>query len=214
MALIPMVIEQSSRGERAFDIYSRLLRDRIVFLGQAIDDDIANLVIAQLLFLEADDPEKDIALYINSPGGSVTAGLAIYDTMRYVRPAVSTICLGQAASMAAWLLASGTSGRRMALPNSRIMIHQPMGGVQGQASDIEIHAREILKLRERMNEILAEHTGRPLAQIAADTERDYHMSGDEALKYGLIDKVVREREVRGSDGGPPNTKGTGGGSKK
>ena len=196
-----MVIEQSSRGERSFDIYSRLLRDRIVFLGQAIDDDVSNLVIAQLLFLEADDPEKDISLYINSPGGSVTSGLAIYDTMRYVRPAVATICLGQAASMAACLLASGEPGKRMALPNSRIMIHQPMGGVQGQASDIEIHAREILKLRERMNEILAEHTGRPLAQIAADTERDYHMSGEEALKYGLIDKVVRER----GDGKASNT---------
>ena len=214
MALIPMVIEQSSRGERSFDIYSRLLRDRIVFLGQAIDDDIANLVIAQLLFLEADDPEKDIALYINSPGGSVTAGLAIYDTMRYIRPAVATICLGQAASMAAWLLASGAPGRRMALPNSRIMIHQPMGGVQGQASDIEIHAREILKLRARMNEILAELTGKPLAQIAADTERDYHMSGDEALKYGLIDKVVRERESGGPVGGPAIEKGSGGGSRK
>jgi len=209
--LIPMVIEQSARGERSFDIYSRLLRDRIVFLGQAIDDDVANLVIAQLLFLEAEDPEKDISLYINSPGGSVTAGLAIYDTMRYVRPAVSTICLGQAASMAAWLLASGTSGKRMALPNSRIMIHQPMGGVQGQASDIEIHAREILKLRERLNEILAELTGKALTQIAADTERDYHMSGDEALKYGLIDRVVREREV---SGGRPagHDKKSGGGS--
>ncbi len=215
MALIPMVIEQSSRGERSFDIYSRLLRDRIVFLGQAIDDDIANLVIAQLLFLEAEDPEKDISLYVNSPGGSVTAGLAIYDTMRYVRPAVATICLGQAASMAAWLLASGATGRRMALPNSRIMIHQPMGGVQGQASDIEIHAREILKLRARMNEILAEHTGKPLAQIAADTERDYHMSGDEALKYGLIDKVVRERETTGPAGGPASEKkGSGGGSRE
>jgi len=197
--LIPMVIEQSARGERSFDIYSRLLRDRIVFLGQAVDDDVANLIIAQLLFLEAEDPEKDISLYINSPGGSVTAGLAIYDTMHYVRPAVSTICLGQAASMAAWLLASGAPGKRMALPNSRVMIHQPMGGVQGQASDIEIHAREILKLRERMNEILAEHTGKPLAQIAADTERDYHMSGEEALHYGLIDRVVQERAAGAAD---------------
>jgi len=212
--LIPMVIEQSSRGERSFDIYSRLLRDRIVFLGQAIDDDVANLVIAQLLFLEAEDPEKDISLYINSPGGSVTAGLAIYDTMRYVRPEVTTICLGQAASMAAWLLASGAAGKRMALPNSRIMIHQPMGGVQGQASDIEIHAREILKLRERMNEILAEHTGRPLAQIAADTERDYHMSGDEALAYGLVDKVVRERADVAGPNGPLGAKHISGGGSR
>jgi ATP-dependent Clp protease protease subunit len=212
--LIPMVIEQSSRGERSFDIYSRLLRDRIVFLGHTVDDDVSNLVIAQLLFLEAEDPEKDISLYINSPGGSVSAGLAIYDTMRYVRPAVATICLGQAASMAAWLLASGAPGKRMALPNSRIMIHQPMGGVQGQASDIEIHAREILKLRERMNEILAEHTGKALAQIAADTERDYHMSGEEALAYGLIDKVVRER-TEGSGSPRPVTSKTssGGGSR-
>jgi ATP-dependent Clp protease protease subunit len=212
--LIPMVIEQSSRGERSFDIYSRLLRDRIVFLGQAIDDDVANLVIAQLLFLEAEDPEKDISLYINSPGGSVTSGLAIYDTMRYVRPAVTTICLGQAASMAAWLLASGAAGKRMALPNSRIMIHQPMGGVQGQASDIEIHAREILKLRERMNEILAEHTGKPLTQIAADTERDYHMSGEEALAYGLVDKVVRERGEDSGPNGPANVKQVSGGGSR
>ncbi|MEM7411614.1 MAG: ATP-dependent Clp endopeptidase proteolytic subunit ClpP [Myxococcota bacterium] len=215
MALIPMVIEQSARGERSFDIYSRLLRDRIVFLGQAIDDDISNLVIAQLLFLEADDPEKDISLYINSPGGSVTAGLAIYDTMNYVRPAVSTICLGQAASMAAWLLASGAPGKRMALPNSRVMIHQPMGGVQGQATDIDIHAREILKLRERMNEILASHTGKPVAQIAADTERDYYMSGEESLAYGLIDKVVKEREVTATNGsGAADGNGSGGGAKE
>ena len=214
MPLVPVVVQQDSRGERSFDIYSRLLRDRIVFLGQAIDDDVANLVIAQLLFLEAEDPEKDISLYINSPGGSVTAGLAIYDTMRYVRPAVTTICLGQAASMAAWLLASGAQGKRMALPNSRIMIHQPMGGVQGQASDIEIHAREILKLRERMNEILAEHTGRPLAQIAADTERDYHMSGDEALAYGLVDKVVRERSEGSGPNGPTGAKSIAGGGSR
>ena len=192
MALIPMVIEQSARGERSFDIYSRLLRDRIVFLGHGVDDDIANLVIAQLLFLEAEDPEKEIFLYINSPGGSVTAGLAIYDTMQYVRPEVSTICLGQAASMGAWLLAAGATGKRMALPNSRIMIHQPMGGAQGQATDIDIQAREILKLRGRMNEILAHHTGKPVDQIATDTERDYHMSGEEALAYGLIDKVVTQ----------------------
>jgi ATP-dependent Clp protease protease subunit len=201
MPLIPYVIEQSQRGERAFDIYSRLLRDRIVFLGSAIDDDVANLVIAQLLFLEAEDPQKDIHVYINSPGGSVTAGLAVYDTMQYVRPEVSTICLGQAASMAAWLLAAGAPGKRMALPNSRIMIHQPMGGVSGQATDIDIHAREILKLRERMNEILAAHTRKQIEQIARDTERDYHMSGEEALAYGLIDKVVRQHEAPGGGNG-------------
>ncbi len=204
MPLIPYVIEQSQRGERAFDIYSRLLRDRIVFLGSAIDDDVANLVIAQLLFLEAEDPEKDIHLYMNSPGGSVTSGLAIYDTMQYVRPDVSTLCMGQAASMAAWLLAAGTKGKRSALPNSRIMIHQPIGGVQGQATDIDIHAREILKLRERMNEILAAHTGKPVNEIARDTDRDYHMSGEEAQAYGVIDRVVRQHEIsqgRGSEGG-------------
>ena len=213
MALIPMVIEQSSRGERSFDIYSRLLRDRIVFLGHSVDDDIANLVIAQLLFLEAEDPEKDVFLYINSPGGSVTAGLAIYDTMQYVRPDVATICLGQAASMGAWLLASGNIGKRMALPNSRIMIHQPMGGFQGQATDIDIQAREILKLRERMNEILAQHTGKPIEEIAADTERDYHMSGEEALAYGLIDKVVRQRETAAPNvGAAARSKGNGSGS--
>ena len=206
--LIPYVIEQSQRGERAFDIYSRLLRDRIVFLGSAIDDDVANLVIAQLLFLEAEDPEKDIHLYINSPGGSVTSGLAIYDTMQYVRPPVSTICLGQAASMGAWLLAAGATGKRMALPNSRIMIHQPMGGVSGQATDIDIHAREILKLRERMNEILATHTGKPVDVIAHDTERDYHMSGEEALAYGLIDRVVRQHEA------PRGGNGSGGGGRR
>ncbi len=201
MPLIPYVIEQSQRGERAFDIYSRLLRDRIVFIGSPIDDDVANLVIAQLLFLEAEDPEKDIHIYINSPGGSVTAGLAIYDTMAYVRPAVETICLGQAASMAAWLLAAGDKGKRMGLPNSRIMIHQPMGGVQGQATDIDIHAREILRLRERMNEILAFHTSRPVDEIARDTERDYHMTGEEAREYGLIDQVVRKHEVPGKGNG-------------
>jgi ATP-dependent Clp protease protease subunit len=212
MPLIPMVIEQSQRGERSFDIYSRLLRDRIVFLGHSIDDDVANLVIAQLLFLEAEDPEKEVFLYINSPGGSVTAGLAIYDTMQYVRPDVSTICLGQAASMAAWLLACGTKGKRLALPNSRIMIHQPMGGIQGQATDIDIHAREILKLRERMNEILAAHTGKPVSEIARDTERDYHMSGDEARAYGLVDKVVDHREAAGkSNGGDRGGSSSGGG---
>jgi ATP-dependent Clp protease protease subunit len=208
MPLIPYVIEQSQRGERAFDIYSRLLRDRIVFLGSAIDDEVANLIIAQLLFLEAEDPEKDIHLYVNSPGGSVTAGLAVYDTMQYVRCDVTTICLGQAASMAAWLLAAGAPGKRMGLPNSRIMIHQPMGGVHGQATDIDIHAREILKLRARMNEILAEHTGKPIEEIARDTERDYHMSGEEARAYGLIDRVVRQHETAT---GP---KGAGGGGKK
>ena len=206
MTLIPMVIEQNQRGERAFDIYSRLLRDRIVFLGNAIDDDVANVVIAQLLFLEADDPDKDVHLYINSPGGSVTAGLAIYDTMQYVGPDITTICLGQAASMAAWLLAAGTPGKRMGLPNSRIMIHQPMGGTQGPASDIEIQAREILSLRQRMNEILARHTGKSVEQIALDTERDYHMTGDESLAYGVIYRVVERRETPGgksgaSDGG-------------
>jgi ATP-dependent Clp protease protease subunit len=204
MPLIPYVIEQSQRGERAFDIYSRLLRDRIVFLGSAIDDDVANLVIAQLLFLEAEDPEQDIHLYINSPGGHVTSGLAIYDTMQYVRCGVSTICLGQAASMAAWLLAAGAKGKRMGLPNSRIMIHQPMGGVQGQATDIDIHAREILRLRQRLNEILAAHTGRPVDQIARETERDYHMTGEEACAYGLIDRVVRQHEVAPRPAGRSN----------
>jgi len=210
MPLIPYVIEQSQRGERAFDIYSRLLRDRIIFLGSGIDDDVANLTIAQMLFLEAEDPEKEIHLYINSPGGSVTSGLAIYDTMQYVRPDISTICLGQAASMAAWLLACGAPGKRMALPNCRIMIHQPMGGVQGQATEIEIHAREILRLRQRMNEILAAHTGRPVDDIARDTERDYHMTGEEALAYGLIDRVVEERESQRS-AGASGSKGRGSG---
>ena len=193
MPLIPMVIEQSPRGERAYDIYSRLLKERIVFLGTPIDDDVANLIIAQLLFCEAEDPEKPVQLYINSPGGSVTAGLAIYDTMQYVRPEVGTICLGQAASMAAWLLAAGAKGRRMALPNARVMIHQPMGGFQGQATDVDIQAREILKLRQRMNEILASHVGKSVEQIAKDTERDYHLSGEEALAYGVIDQVVTRR---------------------
>ena len=210
MPLIPMVIEQSQRGERSFDIYSRLLRDRIVFLGSSIDDDVANLTIAQLLFLEAEDPEKEIHLYINSPGGSVTAGMAIYDTMQYVRPGIATICLGQAASMGAWLLAAGKAGRRMALPNSQVMIHQPMGGVSGQASDIDIHAREILKLRAKMNEILASHTGKSVEEIARDTERDYHLSGEEALAYGLIDRVVHERE----NTPPPSSDGNGSGNEK
>jgi ATP-dependent Clp protease protease subunit len=195
MTLIPYVIEQSQRGERHFDIYSRLLRDRIIFLGTAISDDTANLIVAQLLFLEAEDPEKEIHLYLNSPGGSVTAGLAIYDTMQYVRPDVSTLCMGQAASMAAWLLAAGAKGKRAALPNSRIMLHQPMGGVQGQASDIDIHAREILKLRDRMNQILAAHSGHSVEEIARDTERDYYMSGDDAQTYGLVDRVIRDRDA-------------------
>jgi ATP-dependent Clp protease protease subunit len=211
MPLIPYVIEQSQRGERAFDIYSRLLRDRIVFLGSPIDDDVANLVIAQLLFLEAEDPEKDIHLYVNSPGGSVTAGLAIYDTMQYVRPDIATICVGQAASMGAWLLAAGARGKRMGLPNCRIMIHQPSSGVQGPASDIDIHAREILRLRERMNELLAAHTGKAVAEIARDTERDYHMTGEEALAYGLIDRVVRQRETGPRPDGRGGSRGNGGG---
>ncbi len=201
MPVIPSVIEQTQRGERWLDIYSRLLRDRIVFLGTPVDDEFANLITAQLLFLEAEDPEKDIHLYINSPGGSVTAGLAIYDTMQYVRPDVATICIGQAASMAAWLLASGAQNKRMALPNSRIMIHQPLGGIQGQATEIELHAKEILKLRERMNEILSHHTGKPVDQIARDTERDYYMSGDEARDYGIVDRVVREHQVQSGNNG-------------
>jgi ATP-dependent Clp protease protease subunit len=203
MPLIPMVVEQNHRGERAYDIYSRLLKDRIIFLGSEIDDDVANLVIAQMLFLEAEDPDKDVHLYINSPGGSVTAGLAIYDTMQYVRPDVQTICLGQAASMAAWLLACGAPGKRLALPNSRIMIHQPIGAFRGQATEVEIQAREILKLRARMNEILAAHTGRPMEEIARDTERDYYMSGEEARDYGVIDRVVTRHEIspRGNGAG-------------
>ena len=195
MPLIPMVVEQSPRGERAYDIYSRLLKERIVLLGSPIDDDVANLVIAQLLFLEAEDPEKPIQLYINSPGGSVTAGLAVYDTMQYVRPEIATLCIGQAASMAAWLLAAGAPGRRMGLPNCRVMIHQPMGGFQGQATDVDIQAREILKLRHRMNEILAHHVGKPVEQIAKDTERDYYLGADEALTYGLIDQVMVRHTV-------------------
>ena len=188
--LVPIVIETTNRGERAYDIYSRLLRYRIIFLGAPIDDVFANLVIAQLLFLEAEDPEKDINLYVNSPGGSVTAGLGIYDTMQYVKPPINTICLGQAASMGAFLLTAGTKGKRFALPNARVMIHQPMGGFQGQATEIDIHAREILKIRERLNEIMAKHTGQPLEKISQDTERDYFMSADEAKRYGLIDEVI------------------------
>lgn len=197
--LVPIVIEQTNRGERAYDIYSRLLKDRIIFLGAPIDDVFANLIIAQLLFLEAEDPEKDINLYINSPGGSVTAGLGIYDTMQYVKPPITTICLGQAASMGALLLTAGTKGKRFALPNARVMIHQPMGGFQGQATEIDIHAREILKIRERLNDILAKHTGQPLDKIALDTERDYFMSGEEAKRYGLIDEVIT-RPLKGIKG--------------
>jgi ATP-dependent Clp protease protease subunit len=195
-SLIPIVIEQSSRGERAFDIYSRLLRDRIIFLGTPITDDVANVVIAQMLFLESEDPDKDIYLYINSPGGLVTAGLAIYDTMQYIKPDVSTLCMGQAASMAAVLLAAGVKGKRYALPHSRILLHQPMGGFQGQATDVEIQAKEILRLREELNRILMYHTGRPLEQIAKDTERDFYMSGEQAKEYGLIDEVIYSRDSR------------------
>jgi ATP-dependent Clp protease protease subunit len=194
MNLVPMVVEQSPRGERAYDIYSRLLKERIVFLGTAVNDDIANLIIAQLLFLEAEDPDKDITFYINSPGGVVTAGLAIYDTMQYVKCDIATLCMGQAASMGAVLLAAGTAGKRYALPNARILIHQPMGGFQGQATDIDIHAREILRMRKDLNEILARHTGRTVKKIAADTERDFFMSAAEACDYGIIDKVLTKRE--------------------
>ncbi len=196
MSLIPMVIEQTSRGERAYDIYSRLLKDRIIFLGTAIDDNVANTVIAQLLFLEADDPDKDIYLYVNSPGGIVTAGLAIYDTINYIKCPVSTICIGQAASMGALLLGSGTKGKRFSLPHARIMIHQPMGGFQGQATDIEIHAREILKMKETLNKILANHTGQPIEKIQNDTDRDFFMSGDDAKAYGLVDEVITKKLPR------------------
>ncbi len=193
MALIPMVVEQTNRGERAYDIYSRLLKDRIVFIGSPINDVIANLIIAQLLFLEADDPDQDIAFYINSPGGSVTAGLAIYDTMQYIRPDVATICIGMAASAAALLLTAGCTGKRFALPHSTIMIHQPMGGMQGQATDIEIHAREILRVRSVLNDILVRHTGQPQSKIEEDTERDRFMTPEEARLYGLIDEVIVAR---------------------
>jgi ATP-dependent Clp protease protease subunit len=191
-----MVIEQSSRGERAYDIYSRLLKDRIIFVGEQVRDDMANIVIAQFLFLESEDPDKDIHMYVNSPGGSVTAGLAIYDTMQYVRPDVVTICMGQSTSMAALLLAAGTKGKRYCLPHSRIMIHQPLGGAQGQATDIDIQAREILKVREILNQILAKHTGQPLERIQRDTERDFFMSGEEAKEYGIVDKVITQRELQ------------------
>jgi ATP-dependent Clp protease, protease subunit len=196
MSLIPMVVEQTSRGERAYDIYSRLLKDRIIFLGTAIDDNVANTVIAQLLFLEADDPDKDIYIYINSPGGIVTAGLAIYDTMNYIKSSVSTICIGQAASMGALLLAAGTKGKRFSLPHARIMIHQPMGGFQGQATDIEIHAREMLKMKDTLNKILANHTGQPIEKIQTDTDRDFFMSGEDAKAYGLVDEVIAKKIPR------------------
>jgi ATP-dependent Clp protease protease subunit len=193
MPLIPYVIEQSQRGERVFDIYSRLLRDRVVFLGTEVNDDVANVIVAQLLFLEAEDPDKDIHLYINSPGGAVTAGWAIYDTMQFVRPEIATTCIGQAASMGALLLAAGAPGKRVALTNARIMIHQPMGGARGQAVDIDIQATEILKMREQMNQILADHTGRDVEQIAKDTERDYYLSAAEAKEYGIVDEVASRR---------------------
>ncbi len=197
MPYVPIVVEQTNRGERSYDIYSRLLKDRIIFIGSEIDDHVANLVIAQMLFLESEDPAKDIYLYINSPGGVVTDGMAIYDTMQYIKPDVSTICLGMAASMAAVLLASGSPGKRFALPYARVMIHQPLGGATGQATNIEIHAREILRIREILNDILAKHTGQPLEKVTRDTDRDYYMSSDDALSYGLIDKVIQRSDRSG-----------------
>lgn len=197
IGLIPMVVEQSGRGERAYDIYSRLLKDRVVFLVGPVNDVSANLIVAQLLFLESENPDKDIHLYINSPGGSVTAGMAIYDTMQFIKPDVSTLCIGQAASMGAFLLAAGAAGKRVCLPNSRVMIHQPSGGFQGQASDIEIHAKEILYLRERLNKMLAHHTGQPVETIEKDSDRDNFMSAEEAMKYGLVDKVINSRADAG-----------------
>jgi len=194
MVLIPTVIEQTNRGERAYDIYSRLLKDRIIMLGSAIDDNVANSIVAQLLFLEAEDPTKDISLYINSPGGSITAGMAIYDTMQYIKADVSTICTGMAASMGAFLLAAGTKGKRFALPNSEVMIHQPLGGTQGQASDIEIHAKRIIRMREKLNEILSERTGQPLDVIEADTDRDNFMTAEQAVEYGLIDNILERKQ--------------------
>jgi ATP-dependent Clp protease protease subunit len=197
MNLIPVVVEQTSRGERAYDIYSRLLKDRIIFIGTPIDDYVANLIIAQLLFLEAEDPDKDIHLYLNSPGGIVTAGLAIYDTMQYIKPRISTLCMGQAASMAAVLLAAGEPGKRFALPHSRILIHQLMGGIQGQATDIAIHSKEILRMKEELNQILAHHTGQPMEKIEKDSERDFFMSGSQAKEYGLIDEVIYKKTTEG-----------------
>ena len=201
---MPFVVEQTHRGERSYDIYSRLLKDRIVFLGTPVDDDVANVIIAQLLFLESEDPDKDISLYINSPGGSVTAGLAIYDTMQYVKPQVSTICLGQAASMGAFLLAGGAKGKRFAVPNARMMIHQLSGGFQGQGTDIEIHAREALRLKQKLNEILSRHTGQPLERIEKDTDRDYFMGPGEAKEYGILDEVIvhRHRAIAATDKKP------------
>lgn len=193
--LIPIVVEQSSRGERAYDIYSRLLKDRIIIMGEEVLDAMANTVIAQMLFLESEDPDKDINMYVNSPGGSVTAGMAIYDTMQYIKPDVATICMGQATSMAALLLAAGTEGKRYALPHSRIMIHQPLGGTQGQATDIDIHAKEILKMRDTLNHILFQHTGQPIEKVKKDTERDYFMTSEEAKEYGIVDKVITTREI-------------------
>jgi ATP-dependent Clp protease protease subunit len=195
MTLIPIVVEQSSRGERAYDIYSRLLKDRIIFLGTVVSDEVANLIIAQMLFLESEDPDKDINFYINSPGGLVTAGLAIYDTMQYIKPDVATLCLGQASSMGALLLAAGAKEKRFSLPHSRILIHQPLGAFQGQATDVEIQAKEILRMRERLNEILAKHSGQPLEKIQKDTDRDFFMSGEEAKEYGIVDQVIVEREI-------------------
>jgi len=194
MSLVPIVVEQTGRGERSYDIYSRLLKDRIIFIGQEINDQLANLIIAQLLFLESEDPKKEIHLYLNSPGGVVTAGLAIYDTMQYIKCSISTTCMGQSASMAAVLLAAGTKGHRFALPNTRIMIHQPLGGFQGQASDIEIQTKEILRIKDTLNGILVKHTGQSIEKIKADTDRDFFMSGDEAKKYGIVDKVIDKRE--------------------
>jgi len=198
--LIPIVVEQSSRGERAYDIYSRLLKDRIIFIGDMLDDAIANTVIAQMLFLESEDPDKDINIYINSPGGSVTAGLAIYDTMQYIKPDITTICMGQAASMAALLLASGAKNKRLSLPNARVMIHQPIGGVQGQATDIDIQAKEIMKIKSTIHKILVEHTGQNIEKIRVDTERDFFMSSYEAMEYGIVDKVITVREVHNEKG--------------
>lgn len=199
MNLVPMVVEQSPRGERAYDIYSRLLKERIIFLGSGVNDDVANVIVAQLLFLEADNPEKDITFYVNSPGGSVTAGMSIYDTMQYVKCDIATLCMGQAASMGAFLLAAGTDGKRYSLPNARIMIHQPMGGFQGQATDIDIQAREILRMKDDLNRLLAHHTKNTLEKITADTERDYFMSASEAQEYGIIDKVLTNREELAED---------------
>ncbi len=208
MTLIPMVVEQTNRGERAYDIYSRLLKDRIIFLGSGIDDDVANIVIAQMLFLESEDPDKEIHLYLNSPGGVVTSGLAIYDTMQYIKPDVSTLCMGQCASMGAVLLAAGARGKRFALPHSRIMLHQPLGGFQGQATDIDIHAKEILRMREELDSILVHHTQQPLERIRTDTERDFFMSGHQAREYGIIDEVIMKAErLAGIEGKTPGKGG-------